>query len=364
MTRVAQPVRRAAAVSYLRLLCSLSLPPETVMPFVLRALRQIVPSTSNAFFWVNERYDIKNICAERVLPLQLMRQFFAEFQDTTFKQAFAQRVRDGASTFLWQPAPEFYQGELYRLIWRRLDAHHAMYAIARDGDRPIGQLSLYRAEGEAPFGKSDQRALEPLVHYIARALAVPPRLQRRVDSIQFEDDLTSAIAVVDHEGSLRFASPDAQRLLFMAQHGRFNAEAVAAWQQEELPKELRAIGRDVITDSPVSARTVRMQNEWGEFSFRAYRLEPVNDSQAWLGITIQHRVPVELRLLARMPELKLAPRQQEVALLWALGYAQSTVSERLRIGKDAVRFQVKQIFNRLGVNNRQAMIERMLAEPD
>ena len=63
--------------------------------------------------------------------------------------------------------------------------------------------------------------------------------------------------------------------------------------------------------------TLTLTNTWGQFEFRAERMEPVGDAnRALIGVTIQHLVPREVRHVVL---LKPNDRQENAAMLYARG---------------------------------------------
>ena len=68
------------------------------MPALLRSIRQLVPSDSAGFFWVDERGDLANLYAERMLPPDQMRRYFErhyESPEHAFRQRLLERVAAG-----------------------------------------------------------------------------------------------------------------------------------------------------------------------------------------------------------------------------------------------------------------------------
>ena len=59
----------------IRKLCGLGLPAQTLAPSLLPALRQVIPSHSAAVFWVDERFEMTGLYAERLLPPEAMERY-------------------------------------------------------------------------------------------------------------------------------------------------------------------------------------------------------------------------------------------------------------------------------------------------
>ena len=65
----------------IRQLCCLGLPGELLIGALLPAIRELVPSDSAAFFWVDSRGEMQNLYAERMLPADLQTLYFERYYD-------------------------------------------------------------------------------------------------------------------------------------------------------------------------------------------------------------------------------------------------------------------------------------------
>jgi hypothetical protein len=74
-------MKNAAMLAHIRQLCCLGLPGELLMGALLPALRELVPSDSAGFFWVDARGDMANLYAERLLPADVMSLYFERYYD-------------------------------------------------------------------------------------------------------------------------------------------------------------------------------------------------------------------------------------------------------------------------------------------
>ena len=113
----------------IRQLCCLGLPGEMLMASLLTALRELVPSESAAFFWVDARGEMRNLYAERLLPPQLMSLYFERYYDgreASFRKAFLDRANQPDGVVAMTPDAEQMRSAYYNEIQRKLDAHHVL----------------------------------------------------------------------------------------------------------------------------------------------------------------------------------------------------------------------------------------------
>ena len=61
-------MKQSSVRARIRQICCLGIPGELLMASLLPLLRELVPSDSAAFFWVDSRGEMQNLYAERLLP--------------------------------------------------------------------------------------------------------------------------------------------------------------------------------------------------------------------------------------------------------------------------------------------------------
>ncbi len=357
----------ATAVAHLRQLCHLGLSPELAMPAILTALHDLVASDSNGFFWVDEHYDITNICAEKLLPPEVMRQYFEEYYDapgTNFKQRLRAFASQKDMIQIMTQTEQFYQSDYYDKIWRHFDAHHAMYAVVRRGSRCFGQLSMYRSANDKPFSERDRRELAKVVGYMTDLFTIPARAVSDIPLDQYYDSGYSGMMLMDDKGEVSYASAQAQRLFFLATHPQISRKSLVATFREDYPKVLEQIA-SMIRNAPTGATQpppqLHLRNCWGEFLLNGYGLHPrAADANTGMGVLIEYREPMPIRLLNNMKRSSLSVRQTEVALRLAFGHSQPEIAEQLNIKLGSVEYYKKEAYRKLDVHDRQGLRERLL----
>ena len=86
---------RKRQLALIRKLCDLGLPAQTLAPSLLPALRTLIPSHSAAVFWVDDRFEMTGLYAERLLPPTAMAAYYEKhYQDaaTGFPKPFRARA--------------------------------------------------------------------------------------------------------------------------------------------------------------------------------------------------------------------------------------------------------------------------------
>ncbi len=349
----------ARAESRLRQLCCLGMPGPVVAPMLFRELNEVVRFETCFHMWLDAEGPI-----DAYFNTPEAGPCFALYKDSFFgareaevwsTMAEASRTEVGphhVHQVLRMSKTAYERHPIYNEIVRPCGGEVFVRTIVRDGDTPVGAFHVARRAHDRDFGPDDLRALRRLEPFIAHAL-------RSRDGLATTEscDADRAIGVVAVDGGLRWRSPQADRLLSLA-HVSTSAPAT-------LPAGLRDAVRalvDVADALPdAQAPNWRCDNAWGSFVARAYWLEPTEPAQSLIGIEIERRVPLTLRLYEALRDAALPERQAEVGLLLALGRTHQQIADKLRISRNTVVYHRRQVYNRLGVDSYEGLRERLLA---
>lgn len=347
--------KHAAATAYVRELCSLGLSAELLIPALLEALHHGIPSARNLFDWVDSEGCILRYYFEGPIDHQAARLYFDEFHNRREAEAMPtyQDVIRGSATI--RSAEElnnqhFFDSALYHEIWRPQRLHYRLEGIVRGrGDKPMGSLVLYRELGDPIFDKTEEQTLATLLPYVAHGLQ--RREDRRIDYT--EGDRLPAMVNLDPAGRIVHMSRNAHKVLLLA-HGEISPAAAARVPSGEdfptLGLLLRQLARSGEGREPRC--TFSLTNGWGRFEFRAERLEPVCDATpALIGITIEHRVPREVRELGALESLSLTIAQKKVCKLLLRGLSQPQIAEQLGVAPSTVTDHVRKLYRKLDVHS-------------
>jgi len=339
---------RDASRITLRQLCRLGLPGPLLLPTLLPAVRQLVPASHAGFFFCDERGSILNLYAERLLAPNDMAAYHDRHNDQQFRRQYLARVAAASPVSRRSVGPEERASPYHREVLAPLGIEHFLYAIVRHGQRPIGQLSLYRGPDEPPFDEHDAAQLADVLHYLGEALAVPAvNLLRDVQAQTLEE----AIAVLTPDGQELFADAGWHRLIRMA-HGNAIAPAAALHERETLPRFLRAVMAAVET-APQAIHQVH--THWGRFAFRRHDLQARPDGAPAVALVLSRLAAEPLRLAQGAAVLGLSPQQREVALLMALGRSNADIAAQMGLSLNTASYHAKQVLSRLGVHERSAV---------
>ena len=341
------------------------------MASLLPLLRELVPSDSAAFFWVDARGEMQNLYAERLLPADVMSLYFERYyegREASFRKAFLERAGAPDGVVSMSADGELRKTDYYNEILKRLDAHHVLYGIVREQAAALGQLSLYRPLDAPAFTPRERADLASVMRYVAHGIAGDDARPKDVAStLTFEDTDDEAMLVTDRSGNIRHGSEKARRLLLLATTSDINPASLKAAVDERAAGALRtlcarldAVARGEEPTAPV----ISLDTKWGRHLLRAYWLDDdYQAADALIGVRIQRQEPMILRFVQAMGRLPLSPQQREIALLIAQGKSNQEIAEGLGVSGNTVAYHIKQLFLKLDVHDRAGAVERITARP-
>ena len=361
-------MKQSAIRARIRQLCCLGLPGELLMSSLLPALRELVPSDSAGFFWVDASGDMSNLYAERLLPPDVMELYFERFyegREASFRKAFLERAGAPDGVVATSADADLQKTEYYNEILRRLDAHHVLYGIVREQGAALGQLSLYRRLDAPAFTPRERADLASVMHYVGHGIAVSDARRPEGPAYAFEDSDDEAMLVTDRRGGVRHASAKGRRLLLLATMSEINSSNLHAAENDRaasllktLVARLDAVSRGEDAAAPVAT----VETKWGRHVLRAYWLDDEHQApDAPVGVRIQRQEPMILRFVHAMGRLPLSPQQREIALMIAQGKSNHEIADALGVSGNTVAYHIKQLFMKLDVHDRSGAVHRILS---
>lgn len=85
-------MKNAAAIAYIRELCSLGLTGELLIPALLESMHRVIPSARNLFDWVNAEGRIQRYYFEGPIDHAIAKHYFDEFHNRREAEAMPRYV--------------------------------------------------------------------------------------------------------------------------------------------------------------------------------------------------------------------------------------------------------------------------------
>ncbi len=342
-------------IAYVRKMCGLGYPAQTLVHALLPAIRHLVPAHSGGVFWVDRHGEMASLYAERLLPPEAMAAYHERHYRRSqegFAAAFERRARspDPVSFHAFTRAEQ--SSDYFRDVLQPLDAYHAMYGILHDDIGPFAQMSLYRGADDRPFDVKSAAAMRGLLRYMAAGLA-------RKGSRRPEGEATvmaeEQLGILRRDGHVVAASDHWRRLLRLAALSSVaphlaiqESSVIARFLGEVAGRAFARAGPGAGVDAPGERLT-----PWGRFAWRAFRLQDFQGRRAeQVGLLIRRDEPRALALLRGAAAAGLSPQQMEVAMVLADGLSNREIGTSLGFSLNTANYHVKQVHHRLGVAER------------
>lgn len=373
----------ALALAHFKQLCCLGLPGQQVMPTLLAALHEVVPSYANYFFWIDAHGKLSNVLFENLDEVvNLMPLYLGEFADTREREVVSSaaeslRTRRGVWTVsesLKVDRRTYHRHDFYQLLMRPSGFHDGLRAAVCDGARPLGIMGLGRKEAEVGFTRRDMRMLAALLPFLGHALTVPADT-----SVHYTEGQDEGMLIVDESSRICYQSAQARKLIFYATHPRVDGSTLSSLAGKEalrsgLAMLVQRLKASTAASADIEARPPvwRHGNHWGEFVFRAYWMDAagaagysdVGDAApepgGMIAISVRHNEPVALKLQRELQDQPLSPRQQEVGLWLAQGASFPQIAKQLGLSKRTVENHANNIYTKLNVTNRVELAGKLL----
>ena len=353
---------RVRDISFIRKLCGLGLPAQTVAQCLLPELRKLIPSHSAGVFWVDQQGEMTSLYAERLLPPDAMAAYY-EKHYAVKAESFADVFRRRAQSADPISHHSFSRGEqntdYFRDVMQRLDAYHVLYGVLKEGARAFAQISFYRGIADKPFDKESADTLRSLLRYLADGLGSSDSPSRMDDvAVVVEEDL----GIVSLTGAMIYAPETWHRLLRLAalaevspRHALKEHEAIELFAHRACEQLLSSKSH-----APPPRELVHV-TAWGRFVIRAFRLtDPKARRADQVGLLVRREEPRSLSLVRGTGVAALSPQQREVALLIVAGKSNREIADELGLSFNTASSHVKQVYARLEVNERSAVTRKLL----
>lgn len=348
------------ALAYLRQICCSGLSREIAIAEFLRSVPLLIPSNSNTFSVTDQRlrpnyhlsgFDVGDMAA-----------VIHAVADDFHTPARSKRAASWFSRHAAVRDPKimdesFYLTDFYNLIYRQFDMHHVLWVRIALNAENSGVLGLYRPPNQKPFDSHDQTQLTRLMPYVFHAY-------QAANEVDFEPspDGASGMMIMNCQGNVLYQSPEAKLLLIKARYPRLLTEKRA---EDRLQVKLAELCRNLCSiyrgqEAPPPSFTHAGSN--GQFQFRAYWLEGCRQQpDGLIGIIIEHREPLVLKVLRGMRDLPLSPAQRDVTLLLARGLPLEQICSSLHIKPSTLKDHIGKIYQKLDIHQREELLPKLLA---
>lgn len=362
-------MKNAEALAHFRQLSCLGLDSQLVIPAMLTALHDIIPSAINVFYWTDRHGTPVNIYAPEVIPsvLDVLTNGYHLLQgpgEPTIERLAAGPLIAGNMGRFFQTA-SFTDTAMHSLIYKPYRVGPSLEMTVKAGGEPKGMVFLSRDLGARSFSAKETWLVATLSSYFLHALNATVAPTFASDLRETGDE---AALICDARGEVVQASPSAWRMLLFATQPKIAPHAPVPQPGMMLPPQIQRLCRnlsDIRAGRPAPAPMVLLTNAWGGFRFQAHALQSGMSadpsSNPLVVITMRREEPFQLRLMDRLKVMPLSSKQRQIAFRLGMGDGPDEVVRNLDISRETYRTYVKQMYSRLEINNRAALVELLVA---
>jgi DNA-binding CsgD family transcriptional regulator len=349
-------MKNTKALSHIRQLCSLGVDSHAVIPAIVTALHELIPSSHNLFIWTDQYGQP----VDRYCEIYVKSAVEAAQQNLDGKPDIPAIVTTGKAVGnLRERGSAFYKSGHYNECYKPMRVRNSLDVVIRTAAGPQGILILHR-DSNQPFTQYEERELEHILPYLRSVWTMP----RNADADEQTITSDHGTIVVDTAGQIQYISTSASQLMRMAQKQGKLSEST---DSSSLPAELLSLTKQLIClETPYTHSeppVLQLSNRWGKFVIRATWLEGMSASDKLLiSINIWRQEPLPVSVVRGFRNSPLSPKQRDVALMLVIGRTAEEVVQELSISVTTYKDHLRKIYEKLGISKRSDLI-RHLTQP-
>lgn len=348
-------------------LARLGLHSQLFVPAFLQEMHHHISSISNTFCWQTTNGNLNNVYDESS-NVEVIKEFVLAISNT-HSDKYSHAI-DWINS-LDKPVSSFefygtcpYIAEFYKSVLLPLGYVNSCFVpiILDKTKKRLGVLILHRKRREPEFTKKERDYLKHIAGILAYGLVQPVSEHSNI-----ADGWQQGLLTTDHVGKIEQCCPTAEKLIILASASRFGAHSIQSSYDINIFKDLEILIRELKSSSRSKSidcnPTLTINNDWGKFILHGFLIEDKMSFQSQkLGFSIRWQEPFVLKLFHRIKILNLTPRQETVGLLYAKGDPQQMIADKLNLSIHTVKEHVKNFSDRLNIQSRGDLIERILCD--
>lgn len=356
------------SISWLSYLRGIGIGGQQVMPVIFPEIKKVIASRGITLFCFDEGGRVNNLYDEQIFSLRDNTQILQHLLEQTKLPAWQQLLTAFASADVINVAKHGTVKSLYEEIFAPLanqapSYQHGLVAALRHKGRLMGLLCLHRSAEQRKFNTKDYESLTKIVPTMSQLLAGGS------ESLPGPTVLgVPGLMSVTCDGQILSLCPKARQLLFMVnlpvvdQNAIANGE-MAQFVSDELRAHLAAVDTAAHASDVEKHVQWRHRNNWGEFMFRAYRMQDNDNAVGEVAylVTVQLLHPLAMSLVDKRKKLALTPKQLEICIPLVAGHTYDSIGVQQHISKHTVVSHVRTIFSKLEVRNRTELVTALIS---
>ncbi len=366
MPRALTPQR---ALLGLRNLCAGGWRAELLIPALLEALHELIPSARNLFDWTDSEGRLIRYYIEGPVDAAIAQLYFERFHNQEEAQHMPpfntlREAELGVRGAAELNRPEFLAGALYNEIWRPQGFRTRIEGVVRGRDGKLyGSLVLYRGPSEPPFSAKDEAALALVLPMLASALQRAAHAEGNPHDKFVLGPEAAETLLLNVNGQLVHATQGAARLMMLADDGLSEASLHRSMQE----RTERLFGKLTVqlAARALQERAALLAQPWPSLSvLNAYGRIDCHGSILWpnaaaagtvaqnpplLQITLRRLELREVALHRILRGLPISAGQASVCLALYAGRTQTEIAQTMGVAPSTVVDQTRKLYQTLDV---------------
>ncbi|WP_213959098.1 helix-turn-helix transcriptional regulator [Variovorax sp. dw_954] len=352
---------RMSAIAHFRRLCCLGLQPQAVMPSLLSAAHELLPSETNGFFWADEHGRLAGFTPEYVIPevVTTLAENLEGVVERSLPLDFETTMLRGGEVGNLLPffTRDFYRGDTYHLIYRPYALHHAIDGVVRDtpNGKGLGAFVLGRSARQPEFSAAEKATLRQMLPYVAHAMHPPESCESGGLADEFADSGDNGLVILDERAEVAYMSARARQILYVAAHANASADYI--------PPAILSVFANLVRISrgrEAAPPVVCCDSPMGRFVFRAHWLDPLSEAaNAMVGVTVQQQEPLVLVMVRNMHAAGLSDKQMALCLLLAQNHTFASIAAQLHISLATAKDYADRVYRKLDVHTREEALRKL-----
>jgi DNA-binding CsgD family transcriptional regulator len=347
----------------IELLATLPYPAPMLMPRLLQAIRTRIDAAFGGVGWVaDERLRPTSYWSERLseAAYRAYSRNLDEFLDELPLRM--QLETDGEAMRALQHSEAFETHWYLNDILLPLGVRWAMgVPLFSQTGACTGFLYVFREASRKPFSDDEQARLR-WVRDQMRALSV------QASSVQTNTPLRSSQTVTlqfARDGAMVARSEHAEGVLYLCNEGRTGVLDWASPNVEALPAAIRnEFGQFIAGLTDRRSMASEVATSCGYFEVRAERLQRLAGGDTDTFVTIRHWEPVDLIVASRLLQSSLTLQEKRILIATAQQKEHKDIADSLGVTVGTLKSYVNRLLQKLDVDSREAIVDRLLSEKD
>jgi DNA-binding CsgD family transcriptional regulator len=311
----------------------------------------------------NDRTFVESIKSTTAQPEDLLKYRDSYYRSDLFVKRIPYLVHENArkNTFTITDVAsyeEFYSTEYGKHLMNVNNPYQAVVCATSAIHLPSHAINIFKTKEQGEFTEYELELLSLIGSVYNETLPLYKQYHANKKYISFLDVETKerglGLAVLDERGSIVYCN----HLFICCSSEIFDTESTVALVSAVNTAFYEQTGSaaNKIT-SPAAIKIGKY-----DFQFNVYRITGIEGNMRFLFITVNGKNPAPKpdQKLRFVDEYNMTMQETEVATLMLQGLDNAKIAENLCINVTTVKFHMKNIFKKLGVNNRSAVISKLI----